>query len=168
MLTGHEQTCTEGGINVTGKNPRCQNLFPYFAVTRHKTGTYYPFEINQMEIIMFKLTTPTSLPLLNLPASALEALSNEILGPVDDIDLFTDFWNETGTLLWHLNHDDTLPEDPLLTVALANPEYVTALDDGWYLLLGIVCDNGQGIYLVFPDSTVITQLQNLIEALNHE
>jgi hypothetical protein len=46
MLTGHEQTCTEGGINVTGKNPRCQNLFPYFAVTRHKTGTYYPFEIN--------------------------------------------------------------------------------------------------------------------------
>ena len=44
---------------------------------------------------MFKLTTPTSLPLLNLPASALEALSNEILGPVDDIDLFTAFWNET-------------------------------------------------------------------------
>ena len=117
---------------------------------------------------MFKLTTPTSLPLLNLPASALVALSNEILGPVDDIDLFTAFWNETGTLLWHLNHDDTLPEDPLLAVALANPEYVTALDDGWYLLLGIVCDNGQGIYLVFPDTTVITQLQNLIEALNHE
>ena len=76
---------------------------------------------------MFKLTTPTSLPLLNLPASALAALSNEILGPVDDIDLFTAFWNETGTLLWHLNHDDTLPEDPLLAVALANPEYVTAL-----------------------------------------
>lgn len=99
---------------------------------------------------MFKLTTPTSLPLLNLPASALEALSNEILGPVDDIDLFTAFWNETETLLWHLNHDDTLPEDPLLAVALANPEYVTALDDGWYLLLGIVCDNGQGIYLVLP------------------
>lgn len=73
-----------------------------------------------------------------------------------------------GTLLWHLNHDDTLPEDPLLAVALANPEYVTALDDGWYLLLGIVCDNGQGIYLVFPDTTVITQLRNLIEALNHE
>ena len=80
----------------------------------------------------------------------------------------TAFWNETETLLWHLNHDDTLPEDPLLAVALANPEYVTALDDGWYLLLGIVCDNGQGIYLVFPDTTVITQLQNLIEALNHE
>ena len=117
---------------------------------------------------MFKLTTPTSLPILNLPASALVALSNEILGPVDDIDLFTAFWNETGTLLWHLNHDDTLPEDPLLAVALANPEYVTALDDGWYLLLGIVCDNGQGIYLVFPDTTVITQLRNLIEALNHE
>ena len=113
-----------------------------------------------MEIIMFKLTTPTSLPLLNLPASALASLSNEILGPVDDIDLFTAFWNETGTLLWHLNHDDTLPEDPL--------EYVTALDDGWYLLLGIVCDNGQGIYLVFPETTIITQLQNLIEALNHE
>ena len=112
---------------------------------------------------MFKLTTPTSLPLLNLPASALASLSNEILGPVDDIDLFTAFWNETGTLLWHLK-----PEDPLLAVALANPEYVTALDDGWYLLLGIVCDNGQGIYLVFPDTTVITQLQNLIEALNHE
>ena len=37
-----------------------------------------------------------------------------------------------------------------------------------YILLGIVCDNGQGIYLVFPDTTVITQLQNLIEALNHE
>ena len=50
----------------------------------------------------------------------------------------------------------------------ANPEYVTALDDGWYLLLGIVCDNGQGIYLVFPDTTVITQLRNLIEAQNHE
>lgn len=48
---------------------------------------------------MFKLTTPTSIPLLKLPASALEALSNEILGPVDDIDLFTDFWNETETLL---------------------------------------------------------------------
>lgn len=117
---------------------------------------------------MFKLTTPTSLPLLKLPASALEALSNEILGPVDDIELFTAFWNETGTLLWHLNHDDTLPEDPLLAVALANPEYVTALDDGWYLLLGIVCDNGQGIYLVFPGTTIITELQNLIEALNHE
>ena len=97
---------------------------------------------------MFKLTTPTSLPLLNLPTSALEALRNEILGPVDDINLFTAFWNET--------------------VALANPEYVTALDDGWYLLLGIVCDNGQGIYLVFPDTTVITQLRNLIEAQNHE
>ena len=109
---------------------------------------------------MVKLTTPTRLLLLNLPASALAALSNEILGPVDDIDLFTAFWNETGTLLWHLNHDDTLPEDPLLAVALANPEYVTALDDG--------CDNGQGIYLVFPDTTVITQLQNLIEALTHE
>ena len=40
---------------------------------------------------MFKLTTPTSLPLLNLPASTLEVLSNEILGPVDDIDLFTAF-----------------------------------------------------------------------------
>ncbi|STL80776.1 Uncharacterised protein [Escherichia coli] len=59
---------------------------------------------------MFKLTTPTSLPLLNLPASALATLSNEILGPVDDIDLFTAFWNETGTLLWHLNHDDTPPK----------------------------------------------------------
>lgn len=89
---------------------------------------------------MFKLTTPTSIPLLKLPASALEALSNEILGPVDDIDLFTAFWNETETLLWHLNHDDTLPEDPLLAVALANPEYVTALDDGWYLLLVIASD----------------------------
>ena len=66
---------------------------------------------------MFKLTTPTSLPLLNLPASTLEVLSNEILGPVDDIDLFTAFWNETGTLLWHLNHDDTLPEDPRLYLA---------------------------------------------------
>lgn len=117
---------------------------------------------------MLKLSTPTSIHFLNLPASALEALSNEIFGPVDDIDLFTAFWNETGTLLLHLNHDDTLPEDPLLTVALANPEYVTALDDGWYLLLGIVCDNGQGIYLVFPDTTAITQLQNLIEALPHE
>lgn len=130
---------------------------------------YYFIEYQwHMEKTMFKLTTPTSLPLLNLPASTLEVLSNEILGPVDDIDLFTAFWNETGTLLWHLNHDDTLPEDPLLAVALANPEYVTALDDDWYLLLGIVCDNGQGIYLVFPDTTVITQLQNLIEALNHE
>lgn len=117
---------------------------------------------------MFKLTTPTCLPLLNLPASALETLSNEILGPVEDIDLFTAFWNETGTLLWHLNHNDTLPEDPLLAVALANPEYVTALDDGWYLLLGIVGDSGQGIYLVFPDKTVITELQNLIRELNHE
>ena len=45
---------------------------------------------------MFKLTTPTSLPLLNLPTSALEALRNEILGPVDDINLFTAFWNETA------------------------------------------------------------------------
>ena len=66
---------------------------------------------------MFKLTIPTSLPLLNLPTSALTALSNEILGPVDDTGLFTSFWTETGTLLWHLNHDDTLPEDPLLAVA---------------------------------------------------
>ncbi|MRT12982.1 hypothetical protein GJV07_11840 [Enterobacteriaceae bacterium RIT711] len=117
---------------------------------------------------MFKLTTPINLPLLNLPASTLIALSNEILGPVDDIGLFTSFWTETGTLLWHLNQDDTLPEDPLLAVALAHPEYVTALDDGWYLLLGIVCDNGQGIYLVFPETTIITQLQHLIEELNHE
>ena len=117
---------------------------------------------------MFKLTTPPVFPFSTCPPPHWRPLSNEILGPVDDIDLFTDFWNETGTLLWHLNHDDTLPEDPLLAVALANPEYVTALDDGWYLLLGIVCDNGQGIYLVFPDTTVITQLQNLIEALNHE
>ncbi|EOV0990461.1 MULTISPECIES: hypothetical protein [Edwardsiella] len=117
---------------------------------------------------MFKLTRPTDLSLLNLPTSTLTGLSNEILRPVDDIDLFTAFWNETGTLLWHLNHDDTLPEDPLLAVALANPEYVTALDDGWYLLLGIVCDNGQGIYLVFPETTVIHELQSLIEALNHE
>lgn len=117
---------------------------------------------------MFKLTTPVNLLRLTLPDSTLKALSNEILGPVDDIELFSSFWNETGTLLWHLNHDDTLPEDPLLAVALANPEYVTVLDDGWYLLLGIVCDDGQGIYLVFPETTVITQLQNLIKELNHE
>ena len=117
---------------------------------------------------MFKLTNPINLPLLNLPAATLKALSDEILAPVDDIALFTAFWTETGTLLWHLNHDDSLPEDPLLAVALANPEYVTALDDGWYLLLGIVCDNGQGIYLIFPETTVITQLQHLIKALGHE
>ncbi|MCX9068550.1 hypothetical protein NLN84_23665 [Citrobacter portucalensis] len=117
---------------------------------------------------MYKITAPKNLSLLNLPATALKALNDEILALVDDIALFTTFWTETGTILWHLNHDDSLPEDPLLSVALANPEYVTALDDGWYLLLGIVCDNGQGIYLIFPETTVITQLQNLIKELDHE
>ena len=101
-------------------------------------------------------------------ASALEALSNEILGPVDDIDLFTAFWNETKPCSGISTMMTRCPKTRCWRVALANPEYVTALDDGWYLLLGIVCDNGQGIYLVFPETTIITQLQNLIEALNHE
>ncbi len=117
---------------------------------------------------MFKLTTPTSLPLLSLSTSAMEALSNEILAPVDDIDLLTTFWTETDTRLWHLNHDDNLPEDPLLNLALANPEYITDLNDGWYLLLGIVGDNGQGIYLIFHETTAIAQLQALIKELDNE
>ena len=60
---------------------------------------------------MYKIAAPKNLSLLNLPATALKALNDEILAPVDDIALFTTFWTETGTILWHLNHNDSLPED---------------------------------------------------------
>lgn len=167
MLTGHEQTCTEGGINVTGKNPRCQNLFPYFAVTRHKTGTYYPFEINQMEIIMFKLTTPPVFSFSTCPPphwrpSAMKSLALSMIStclppsgtkrePCSGISTTMTHSPKTRCWQWHWLTLNTSPRLMMAGISCSASSAITV-----------------SIYLVFPDTTVITQLQNLIEALTHE
>ncbi|SKA00350.1 hypothetical protein [Pantoea eucalypti] len=105
---------------------------------------------------------------LYLPTSVIEAVHQHLTIPFESPEHAQDFWLSTHTVLWQLDADDAIPNAALIQTALQYPEFVLHLKGGWYLLLAIVCDNGQGVYLVFPETTVITELHNLIEALNHE
>lgn len=105
---------------------------------------------------------------LSLPASVTATLHHHLTAHFDSPAQAQDFWSSTHTVLWHFDTDNILPDNELVQVALAYPEYVLYLEDGWYLLLGIVSDNGQGIYLLFPATTRIPGLAEHIREAEHD
>ncbi|MBS0893259.1 hypothetical protein JK211_04335 [Tatumella sp. JGM130] len=104
---------------------------------------------------------------LSLPSSVTAALHHHLTEHFDSPAQAQEFWSSTCTVLWQLNNNDTLPDETLVQVALKYPEYVLYLEGGWYLLLGIVSDDGQGVYLLFPATTRIPELAEHIREAEH-
>ena len=116
---------------------------------------------------MQRLYSLSHLNRLSLPASVIAMLHHHLTAHFDSPAQAQEFWSLTHTVLWQLDTGDILPDDTLVQVALAYPEYVLYLEDGWYLLLGIVSDDGQGIYLLFPATTSIPGLAEHIREAEH-
>ena len=104
---------------------------------------------------------------LSLPETVTATLHHHLTVHFNSPTQAQKFWSSTHTVLWQLDTGDILPDDTLVQVALANPEYVLYLEDGWYLLLGIVSDDGQGVYLLFPATTCIPGLAEHIREAEH-
>ncbi|MBS0877146.1 MULTISPECIES: hypothetical protein [unclassified Tatumella] len=113
------------------------------------------------------LYSPSYLNGLPLPPSVTATLYHHLTAHFDSPAQAQEFWSLTHTVLWQLDNGEILPDDTLVQVALAYPEYVLYLEDGWYLLLGIVSDDGQGIYLLFPATTCIPGLAEHIREAEH-
>ena len=113
------------------------------------------------------LYSPSHLNGLSLPSSVTATLHHHLTAHFDSPAQAQEFWSSTRTVLWQLDSNDSLPDETLLQVALAYPEYVLYLEDGWHLLLGIVSDDGQGVYLLFPATTRIPELAEHIREAEH-
>lgn len=116
---------------------------------------------------MKKLNQLTQLSQLPFSLVTLAELRKHLTLQFDSIAIAEDFWISTNTVLWQLDSNDTLPDDPLVEFALQYPECVMHIDDKWYLLLGIVSDSGQGVYVVFPNDTCVPRLQSLLAEMTH-
>jgi len=116
---------------------------------------------------MKKLNQLTQLSQLPFSLVTLAELRKHLTLQFDSIAIAEDFWISTNTVLWQLDSNDSLPDDPLVEFALQYPECVMHIDDKWYLLLGIVSDSGQGVYVVFPNDTCVPHLQSLLAEMTH-
>lgn len=116
---------------------------------------------------MIQINSLDKLHHLTVPTMISDRLALLLIAGFDSATVAHQFWLSTHTVLWQLDSNESLPDDPLVDFALQYPECVMHIDDKWYLLLGIVSDSGQGVYVVFPNDTCVPRLQSLLAEMTH-
>ena len=117
--------------------------------------------------IMQSISSINELHQLPLQAYSLENLHQLLVINFGSVEATNQYWLDSDTVLWQLDSNDSIPDDPLVEFALQYPECVMHIDDKWYLLLGIVSDSGQGVYVVFPNDTCVPRLQSILAEVTH-
>ena len=102
---------------------------------------------------MQKITKWSGLSSLPLPPQLINQIKSYLLEPFETEQQAEDLWSELNSQLWILCSDDYETEDErtrnLLTHAYDNVEWEELIGEDHKLTLSIICDDGQGLYLLF-------------------
>ncbi len=100
---------------------------------------------------MHKFTKYSDLTQLPLPPDLITQVQSHLLEPFDSEQQAEDLWQELSCQLWLLCSDDEEDEHTrnFLTHAVTYPEWEELIGDDYKLTLTIICDDGQGLYLLF-------------------
>ena len=91
--------------------------------------------------------------------------SNKIppTSPFDNQQQAEALWSELNCQLWFLTAEDEQPEDEAsrnqLTHAVSYPEWEELIGEEYILTLTIICDDGQGLYLLFHKDLSLEKFQ---------
>ncbi len=112
---------------------------------------------------MLKINQFTQLATLPIPPLLIEQIQNHLLEPFDKPQQAEELWSELNCQLWLLTAEDEQPEDEAarnqLTHAISSPEWQELIGDEYILTLTIVCDDGQGLYLLFHKDLSLEKFQ---------
>ncbi|MEY8199574.1 MAG: hypothetical protein RPS47_10070 [Colwellia sp.] len=112
---------------------------------------------------MQKITNWSGLRSLPLSPHLLTQIKSRLLEPFDNELQAEELWQELNCQLWFLCSDDEEPEDEstrnLLTHAVTYPELEELIGEDYTLTLSIICDDGQGLYLLFHKDVSLAQYQ---------
>lgn len=112
---------------------------------------------------MQKITSWPQLEQLPLPSILTTQIKTHILIPFDNGQQAEELWSELNCQLWFLSAEDDDPQDEetrnLLTHAVSNPEWEELIGEEYILTLTIVCDDGQGLYLLFHKDLSLDKFQ---------
>ena len=110
---------------------------------------------------MHKITKYAELSQLPLPPDLITQVQPHLLEPFDSEQEAEELWKELNCQLWFLCSDDEEPEDEatrrMLTHAVTYPEWEELIGEDYLLTLTIICDDGQGIYLLFHKDLSLEQ-----------
>jgi hypothetical protein len=121
---------------------------------------------------MQKINTWSELKTLDIPVHVLNHIYQHLLEPFDGVEqdamamwqelsvTFISIEPSDGVTLLTESDDETTNK---LNFTLEYPEWVSRLDDGYYLALAITNDDGSGVYLLFNQSCNYLGLTQLIE-----
>lgn len=102
---------------------------------------------------MQKIAKWSGLSSLPLPPQLINQIKSYLLEPFETEQQAESIWSELNCQLWFLCSDDQGPEDEttrnLLTHASDNVEWEELIGEDYKLTLSIICDDGQGLYLLF-------------------
>jgi len=117
----------------------------------------------QGEIYMQKITSWSHLENLPLPSTLATQIKSHLLIPFDNEQQAEELWSELNCQLWFLTAEDEQTQDEairnLLTNAVSNPEWKELIGEEYILTLTIVCDDGQGLYLLFHKDLSLDKFQ---------
>lgn len=110
---------------------------------------------------MRKITKQTELTQLPLPSDLIKQIQSHLLEPFDNEQQADELWKELDCQIWFLTAEDEEPEDEatrnMLTHAVTYPEWEELIGEDYLLTLTIICDDGQGIYLLFHKDLSLEQ-----------
>jgi hypothetical protein len=112
---------------------------------------------------MQKITSWSQLEKLALPSTLTTQIKSHLLIPFDNVKEAEELWSELNCQLWFLTAEDDQPQDEVtrnqLTHAVSNPEWEELIGEEYILTLTIVCDDGQGLYLLFHKDLSLDKFQ---------
>ena len=110
---------------------------------------------------MRKITKHAELTQLPLSLGLITQIQSHLLEPFNTEQQADELWKELDCQLWFLTAEDEEPEDEatrnMLTHAVTYPEWEELIGEDYLLTLTIICDDGQGIYLLFHKDLSLEQ-----------